>query len=310
MSVVSFATQIFFLFSTIGFTFICDEGEQTISLLVNLLSIWWNVVCGPWVLICYSTVLATSCQIYPSEYAYHADSVNRAESVSANCRRYPPSSQGQSIHPEDYIHCDGTQLKLADFNLGQEQYQSVDYYLWPTGSDGNLLFIFPTVVSLTTITLHYYSANVRGLPRLRFYAVSDDFDIWDGIATSYSHVDVAVVPPDGEPAGCRNVSINVNFNTKKMLMYKFRSSFQFAVSEVKFFACNGKWVNLQAVIHLQYTFRACITISAPFTTTEAITTTSQPTIAATSITSVTTPLIIPPMVTTTNTGEVGNYVDE
>ena len=36
-----------------------------------------------------STALATSCQVYPSEYAYWDDSVTRAESTSANCRRYP-----------------------------------------------------------------------------------------------------------------------------------------------------------------------------------------------------------------------------
>ena len=102
-----------------------------------------------------------------------------------------------------------------------------------------MLFIFPTRVSLTTITLHYYSDSHRGLPRLRFYAAPDDHNIWDVPTTSYPHVDVAA-HAGGEPTGCRNISINVNFNTNKVLMYKFSSSFQFAVSEVEFFACNGK----------------------------------------------------------------------
>ena len=236
MSVISFATQVFFLFLTIGLTFICDEGKQTICSRSVFDEMWcvWAMSIN-----CYSTVLATSCQIYPSEYAYHGGSVNRAESVSANCRRYPPSSQGQSIHPEDYIHCNGTQLKLADSNLGQEQYQSIDYYWWPADSDGELLFIFPARVSLATITLHYNSDNDRGLPRLRFYAVPEDFDVWDSLTTSYSHVD-AVVPSDGEPPGRRNVSINVNFNKRRVVMYKFRSNFQFVVSEVEFFICSGK----------------------------------------------------------------------
>ena len=103
-------------------------------------------------------------------------------------------------------------------------------------------YVFPTRVSLTTITLHYYSDSVRGLPRLRFYAVPDDFDVWDGPTTSYPLVNVVTVPPGGEPAGRRSVSINVNFNTKKVLMYKYSSSFQFAVSEVEFFTCmrNGR----------------------------------------------------------------------
>ena len=100
----------------------------------------------------YSTASSSSCQVYPSEYAYRDDSVTRAESPNANCSSYPPR--------EDYIHCDGTQLKLADSNIGQELYRSTDYYQWSAGSAGKLLFIFPTRVSLTTITLHYYSDSV------------------------------------------------------------------------------------------------------------------------------------------------------
>ena len=90
---------------------------------------------------------------------------------------------------------------------------------------------------MTTITLHYYTDNFRGLPRLRFYAVPDDFDIWDALATSTPRVDVAEVSPGEESTGRRNVSINVNFSTKKVLMYKYTSTFMFAVSEMEFFMC-------------------------------------------------------------------------
>ena len=109
----------------------------------------------------------------------------------------------------------------------------------PAGRDGQLLFIFPTRVSLTTITLHYYSDSDQGFSRLRFYAVPDDFDVWDAPTTSTPHVDVAAVQ-GRELTGRRNVSINVNFNTKKVLMYKYSSSYQFAVSEVEFFKCESK----------------------------------------------------------------------
>ena len=185
---------------------------------------------------------ALSCQVYPSEYAYRDDSIIRDESVSSNCRSYPViPGLPQGVHSTDYIHCDGTQLKLADNNLGSErQFSSSNHYQWIAGSGEQLLFIFPTRVSLTTITLHYYSDSVRGLPRLSFYAVPDDFDVWYVPTTSYQRVDVASVLPGGEPAGRRNVSINVNFNTnlKKLLMYKYSSSFKFAVSEVEFFTCS------------------------------------------------------------------------
>ena len=178
--------------------------------------------------------------MYPSEYAYHDESANRAESASANCRRYPAGTlQGSNIHSEDFINCDGTQLRLADSDIGQEQYSSSDYYVWSAGRDGQLLFIFPTRVSLTTITLHYYSDSDRGLPRLRFYAVPDDFDVWDAPTTGTPRVDVVAVAPGGEPAGRRNVSINVNFSTKKVLMYKYSSTYQLAMSEVEFFTSKG-----------------------------------------------------------------------
>ena len=75
------------------------------------------------------------------------------------------------------------------------------------GTNRQLLFIFFKRVSLTTITLHYYSSNFQGLPRLRFYAVPDNFDIWDAPTTRYPHVNVAAVPPVREPAGHRNISI-------------------------------------------------------------------------------------------------------
>ncbi len=74
--------------------------------------------------------------MYPSEYAYQDDSVNRAESASANCRNYPPGNLQSGDHTEHFIHCDGTQLKLADSYLGQTQYWSSDYYVWSAGRDG------------------------------------------------------------------------------------------------------------------------------------------------------------------------------
>ncbi len=181
--------------------------------------------------------------MYPSEYAFRDGSISRAESSSANCRRYqsgllaPPG-----VFPEQYTHCDGMQRKLTDSDLGQEQYRVTDYYQWSAGSNGHLLFIFLTRVSLTTITLYYYTDSYRGLSGLRFYAVSDNFNVWNSPTTSYPHVDVAGVPPGEEPAGRRNVSINVNFNTSRVLMYKYTSSFVFSVSEVEFFICTSKYI--------------------------------------------------------------------
>ena len=177
--------------------------------------------------------------MYPSEYAYQRNSVYGSERSGANCRPYASDLQTND-YTERYTHCDGTQLRLTDSDFGSEQYSSSDYYVWNAGPSGHqLLFIFLTRVNLTTITLHYYSDSVRGLPRLRFFAVPDDFDVWDALLGSYSSVDIAAVTPGVEPAGRRNFSVNVDFvNAKKILMYKFSSSFILSVSEVKFFTCS------------------------------------------------------------------------
>ena len=178
----------------------------------------------------------SSCQVYPSEYAYHQNSVYRSERKSANCRKYHT--------PMDYIYCDGTQLRLTDSDIGSEQYTTSDYYVWHIDDTRyhQFLFIFPIRVNLTTITLHYYHTSVRGLPRLRFWAVPDDFDVWDALTSGYSPVDVAAVPPSEEPAGRRNISISFNTTTMKILLLKFSTNFSFALSEVEFFnisQCNS-----------------------------------------------------------------------
>ena len=222
--------QLPFTVALLGIT--CSPGKVHIDNNIIVLVIMKHII------IIAASIL--SCQVYPSEYAYRDDSVSRTESPSANCRKYQIIyGLPQGIYSMDHIHCDGTQLKLADSNLGSKQpFSSSSHYQWSAGSAGQLLFIFPTRVSLTTIILHYYSDSDRGLPRLKFHGVPNDFDVWDLPTTSYPSVDVVSVSPGGEPAGRRNISINVNFNTKKVLMYKYSSSLKFAVSEVEFFTCS------------------------------------------------------------------------
>ena len=104
------------------------------------------------------------------------------------------------------------------------------------------------MVSLTAITLHYYSdsdsipGRSYSFPKVKFHDVPDDLDIWDASSASYRYVEVAAVPPGGGPAGHRSVSINVNFNTTRVVMEVFSSSFQLAVSEVEFYTCLCKLI--------------------------------------------------------------------
>ncbi len=202
-----------------------------------------------------NAVSSSSCQVHPSEYAYQDDSVTRFKSDSANCRRYLDNLQ-VGLSTDLYIHCNGIQWKLTDSDLGGEQYQPADYYAWIVGKDVQLLFIFPLRVSLTTITLHYYSDSDWGLPRLKFYAVPDNFNIWNSPNTSNARVDVAAVSPGRERAGCKNVSTTINFNTRKVLMYKPQSNFNFIVSKVDFFDymyC-GKYTNSVTTTKIAFTW--------------------------------------------------------
>ena len=188
-----------------------------------------------------SAASANCYQVYALEYAYLSKSVNRAERESANCMLYLPSQ----TYSESYIHCDGTQLRLTDSTLGSEQYTNTDYYVWTAGSSNSqLLFIFPTRVHFTTITVHYYSDSSRGLPRLRFYAVPDDFDIWDAVISGYKYIEFAAVQPMEVPEGSTNISVHSNFSSKNVILNKIQSSYTFALSEVEFFTCNSKDLNL------------------------------------------------------------------
>ena len=179
--------------------------------------------------------------VNPSKYAYLGTSVINNERTSANCRNYPSGLQ-LHVHTENYVYCNGTQLRLTDSDLGLEQHSDSDYYVWSAGITSQLLFIFPTRVNLTTITLHYYSDSSRGLPRLRFYAVPDGFDIWDAVPTfeSITKVEIAAMAQQDNNKSQKRLSVSVTWNTRKILMYKYRSEFSFAVNEVQFSNCSGK----------------------------------------------------------------------
>ena len=87
--------------------------------------------------------------------------------------RYPPRDGDWGIV---YTHCDGAQLKLSDSDRGSNtEYTATSYYEWNSGSYAQLLFIFPTRVSLTTrgqakidttenSTMHVRHMHVKSYP--------------------------------------------------------------------------------------------------------------------------------------------------
>ena len=195
----------------------------------------------------------SSCQVQPTEYAYHkqATGTGGGEAATAMCTVYPEGLANDTESDVDlserYTHCNGTQLRLTDSELGPEKSINYSlYYEWGKGTT-QLLFIFSTRVNLTTITLHYYSGGQYSLPSLTFYAVPDNFYVWNNATFgNYTFVTLTSEPQaDLGSKSRRNVSVNVNFNTKKVLMVKERSGFNFAVSEVESFTrCNGKMISM------------------------------------------------------------------
>ena len=175
-----------------------------------------------------------------------------------------------------YIHCEDiyTPFRLTDSDYGSEH---SDYYSWLADKKSSqLLFIFPTRFNLTNITLHYYHTSGRGLLRLKFYAVPDDFDVWDApTALSHSLVDVAIVPPSGEPAGHRNIRIsfdNIHFSTTKTLFVNFSSSYTFQLSRVEFIRsfCSSQQVNTSTmrVLTKASVYLTTLYATSTFSTTE------------------------------------------
>lgn len=98
-----------------------------------------------------------------------------------------------------------------------------------------LLFVFPTRVNLTSIKLFFYNDAERGLPRLRFYAVPDDFDVWDDAIAANGYKEISAIPNDvGSVGRTRTVQFFITFHTARLLMEKYASSFKMALSEVQF----------------------------------------------------------------------------
>ena len=114
------------------------------------------------------------------------------------------ASTSDNVDAIHYIHCDGNKL-LTDSNTGPSQFNGsrTPVYLWTSTTSHQILFAFLATTSLTMITLHYYSgyyqgSHKAGLPRLRFFAVPDDFDVWDAVANSPFSVVVSVISPREE----------------------------------------------------------------------------------------------------------------
>ena len=123
-------------------------------------------------------------------------------------------------------------------NFTQETNGTV--YIWSSDPD-QVLFIFSSQKLINSITLHYYSnEDNQGLPKLRFFAVPEDFEVTNRTRSTYPTRVLDAVFPGDEGTGLRNKTRDVPFNTTKILMTKgFTKNYQFYLSEIEFFTSNS-----------------------------------------------------------------------
>lgn len=88
----------------------------------------------------------------------------------------------RNIDTQTYISC--TSSLLSDNSLGPANFNesmNKGYYIWNnSGQRQVMLFTFSQNITLTNIEIVYYYYG-RGRPKLRFYLVEDNFQVWDAI---------------------------------------------------------------------------------------------------------------------------------
>ncbi len=153
-----------------------------------------------------------------------------------------------------YVSCEGlTRITNADKSLPSFTQDSLNsVYIWPSQED-KVLFTFSEQKQIDSLAIHYYSNfDNQGLPKLRFYAVPEDFEVQDEVKSSYPMSIIDEVRPRREQEGLRNKSRTVAFQTSKILMTKSDTkNYQFYLSEVEFFTNDiGKHLHIHACIHV------------------------------------------------------------
>ena len=182
--------------------------------------------------------LDTLWQVHPVSVAIRNEVVGLEDE---NCipLTSPDVSSASSV---EFVHCHHpTRITDSDKSqptFTQDTHNSV--YIWPSRPD-QVLFTFSSRKLINSITLHYYSnEDNQGLPKLRFFAVPEDFKVTDRPSSSYPTRVLDAVFPGDEGSGLRNKTMDVPFNTTKILMTKgFTKNYQFYLSEIEFFTSDA-----------------------------------------------------------------------
>lgn len=189
-------------------------------------------------------VTESACQslLTPSSYAYRTDALlNSVVDDTLNCRE---SELGIM-----YTNCSHP-IILTDSLLGPAQFNVADsspYYHWNKENPRNqILFTFPTSVSVSVLQLYFYTDKDNGiaLPKTRLSLVNDSFQVSDTIdeSTTSSFTIDAVIGGDGENR-LTNVSRRLTgqfqrMTTQVLLRIEGDKVYALALSEIKF--CTGE----------------------------------------------------------------------
>ena len=151
--------------------------------------------------------------------------------VRSRCRCTSNSAYTTCQHP----------CTLTDSNTGDGTVNSTDYFLWRFNASNPriLLFTFPQIVLLHTITLYYYidrRSNVD--PVLQFFAAIDNFDL---LLTTENNILIESITVCENGSDPRNRSLSFDPKMmRKLLVTKNFGGYRFGLSEVEFFTDCGK----------------------------------------------------------------------
>lgn len=191
--------------------------------------------------------------LQPSTYAYRSDALeNSAVDDTPNCAE-------TDLDGIMYTSCNLPGLILTDTLLGPAQFEadSNSYYHWTKTRTNQILFTFPTNVSVFMLQLHFYTDHDNGiaLPKTRLYLVDDSFRVSDTVDESSSSTRSFTIDAHPGESGV-NERINVSRRltdpfqnrTTKILLRIDQDKNALAVSEIRF--CTGEPIFYKLTPHV------------------------------------------------------------
>ncbi len=135
------------------------------------------------------------------------------------------------MDPTEFVQC-SQPTAITDNNTGPPFYVVAE-------APGQILFVFPRAVNLSSISISYQFNATYELAKLRLYSVPDNFDAWDtinSVSGPSEPIDAIAFSPR-EEEGIREVSItDLQWDTSRVLLLKLEDTkdYLFAMSEVSF----------------------------------------------------------------------------